>query len=81
MVWCVGTAVTSFNPKGSVSRLVSCYCYCRSLSSRSQDKNSVASFVMEDVAVSVSLCSTDTTSMVAVTGNGVLLLYRHQLNG
>jgi hypothetical protein len=43
--------------------------------------NSVASFMMEDVAVCVSLCSTDTTGMVAVTRSGVLHLYRHQLNG
>jgi len=41
----------------------------------------VASFVMEDVAVCVSLCNTDTTSMVAVTRSGILHLYRHQLNG
>lgn len=52
-----------------------------SCSSSSQDMNSVASFVMEDVAVCVSLCSTDTTGMVAVTRSGVLHLYRHQLNG
>ncbi|GFG32378.1 hypothetical protein Cfor_04358 [Coptotermes formosanus] len=52
-----------------------------SLSSRSQDKNSVASFVMEDVATCVSLCSTDVTSVVAVTRSGVLHLYKHQLNG
>lgn len=52
-----------------------------SLSSRSQDKNSVASFVMEDVATCVSLCSTDVTSIVTVTRSGVLHLYRHQLNG
>ncbi|KDR13291.1 WD repeat-containing protein 43 [Zootermopsis nevadensis] len=52
-----------------------------SLSLRSQDKNAVASFAMEDVATSVSLCSTDTTSVVAVTSSGVLHVYRHQLNG
>jgi hypothetical protein len=55
--------------------------YYRSLSLRSQDKNAVASFVMEDVATCVSLCGTDTTSMVAVTSSGILHLYRHQLNG
>lgn len=52
-----------------------------SLSSRSQDQNSVASFLMEDVGTCVSLCSTDVTSVVAVTRSGVLHLYRHQLNG
>ncbi|XP_069677542.1 WD repeat-containing protein 43 isoform X2 [Periplaneta americana] len=52
-----------------------------SLSSKNTDRNSVASFVMEDVAVCVSLCSTDSSSMVAVTRSGVLHLYRHQLNG
>jgi len=55
--------------------------YYRSLSSRSQDQNSVASFLMEDVAMSVSLCGTDVTNLVAVTRSGVLHLYRHQLNG
>jgi hypothetical protein len=58
--------------------LLDCY---RSLSSRSQDQNSVASFLMEDVAACVSLCSTDVTNMVAVTRSGVLHLFRHQLNG
>ena len=41
----------------------------------------MASFLMEDVATCVSLCSTDVTSVVAVTRSGVLHLYRHQLNG
>jgi hypothetical protein len=80
-VWRVDTTVTVFNLKEGFSRFVDCYCYCRSLSSSSREKNSVASFVMEDVAVCVSLCSTDTASMVAVTRSGVLHLYRHQLNG
>ncbi|PSN32314.1 WD repeat-containing protein 43 [Blattella germanica] len=52
-----------------------------SLSSENKDNNSVASFVMEDVASSVSVRVDGATTMVAVTRSGVLHLYRHQLNG
>ena len=55
--------------------------FYRSLNSKNQQKNSVASFLMEDVATCVSAFSAGITVMFAVTRTGVLHIFKHQLNG
>ncbi|XP_049963453.1 WD repeat-containing protein 43 isoform X2 [Schistocerca serialis cubense] len=55
-----------------------------SLNPSNRNKTPVASFVMEDIAVSVTVFSSSETQQITlgtVTRSGVLHLYRHQLNG
>lgn len=60
-------------------RLLSCW----NLNAQITNKNAVASFLMEDVAVNVALAtdSDDSTNMAAVTRSGHVHIFKHTLNG
>lgn len=74
---------TESNPKISFflknDRLLSCW----TLNEKSKEKNGVASLLMEDAAVSVTLVegSENVTNLAAVTRSGVVHVYQHTLNG
>lgn len=56
---------------------------CWSLNESSREKNAVASLLMEDIALSVTLVegSDNITSLAAITRSGVVHVYQHTLNG